>query len=178
MTRRAALLCLPVLAALALAPSARAQTAQQPELPSGWTSKQTQYADRDMVAAANPLAVDAGVTILAQGGSAIDAAIAVQMMLTLVEPQSSGIGGGAFMLHYDVASKALLGLRRPRDSAGSSDARHVHGPDDWQAAVVHERRHRRSLSRHAGRREDAGDGACQARKASMGGALHARYHPR
>jgi gamma-glutamyltranspeptidase/glutathione hydrolase len=108
MTRRAVLLCLPVLAALALAPSARAQTPQQPELPSGWTAKQTQYGDRDMVAAANPRAVDAGVTILAQGGSAIDAAIAVQMMLTLVEPQSSGIGGGAFMLHYDGGSKALL----------------------------------------------------------------------
>ena len=86
----------------------RAQTAQQPELPSGWTTKQTQYADRDMVAAANPRAVDAGVTILAQGGSAIDAAIAVQMMLTLVEPQSSGVGGGAFMLHYDGASQALV----------------------------------------------------------------------
>src|SRR6185295_5952252 len=90
------------------APAVRAQAAQQPELPSGWTTKQTQYADRDMVAAANPIAVDAGVTILAQGGTAIDAAIAVQMMLTLVEPQSSGIGGGAFMLHYDGTSKALV----------------------------------------------------------------------
>jgi len=57
-----------------------------PELPSGWTARQTQYAERDMVAAANPLAVDAGVAILAQGGSAADAAIAVQMVLTLVEP--------------------------------------------------------------------------------------------
>jgi gamma-glutamyltranspeptidase/glutathione hydrolase len=108
LVHRAALLCLSVLAALSLSPGARAQTPQQPELPSGWTAKQTQYADRDMVAAANPLAVDAGVTILAHGGSAIDAAIAVQMMLTLVEPQSSGIGGGAFMLHYHGASKALL----------------------------------------------------------------------
>jgi gamma-glutamyltranspeptidase/glutathione hydrolase len=60
-----------------------------------------------MVAAANPLAVDAGVAMLAQGGTAIDAAIAVQMMLTLVEPQSSGIGGGAFLLHYDSATRAL-----------------------------------------------------------------------
>lgn len=53
------------------------------------------------VAAAHPLAVDAGYGILRAGGSAVDAAIAVQMVLTLVEPQSSGIGGGAFMLHHD-----------------------------------------------------------------------------
>ena len=82
--------------------------ARAPELPSGWTDKTTQYADRDMVAAANPLAVDAGVAILAQGGSAVDAAIAVQMVLTLVEPQSSGIGGGAFLMHYDPESRDLV----------------------------------------------------------------------
>ncbi len=51
------------------------------------------------MAAANPLATDAGYQILKAGGSAVDAAIAVQMVLTLVEPQSSGIGGGAFLLH-------------------------------------------------------------------------------
>jgi gamma-glutamyltranspeptidase/glutathione hydrolase len=78
-----------------------------PELPSGWTAKTTQYTERDMVAAANPIAVEAGVAMLAQGGSAVDAAIAVQMMLTLVEPQSSGIGGGAFLLHYDPAGELL-----------------------------------------------------------------------
>jgi gamma-glutamyltranspeptidase/glutathione hydrolase len=61
-----------------------------------------------MVAAANPLAVEAGVAMLAQGGSAVDAAIAVQLMLTLVEPQSSGIGGGAFLLHYDPAATELI----------------------------------------------------------------------
>ena len=86
-----------------------AQTLSQPEFPSGWTPKTTQFANRDMVAAANPLAVEAGVTILGRGGSALDAAIAVQMMLTLVEPQSSGIGGGAFLLHYDGKGKKLLG---------------------------------------------------------------------
>ena len=61
----------------------------------GWASK------KFMVSAANPLAVEAGYAILRQGGSAIDAAIATQLVLTLVEPQSSGIGGGAFLVHYD-----------------------------------------------------------------------------
>jgi gamma-glutamyltranspeptidase/glutathione hydrolase len=53
-----------------------------------------------MAAAANPLAAEAGRQILAAGGSAVDAAVAMQMVLTLVEPQSSGIGGGAFLLHW------------------------------------------------------------------------------
>ena len=58
-------------------------------------------AERTMVAAANPHAAEAGLTILHAGGSAVDAAIAMQMVLNVVEPQSSGIGGGAFLLHYD-----------------------------------------------------------------------------
>ncbi len=53
-----------------------------------------------MVAAANPLAAEAGREMLRRGGSAIDAAIATQMVLNLVEPQSSGIGGGAFLLYW------------------------------------------------------------------------------
>jgi gamma-glutamyltranspeptidase/glutathione hydrolase len=62
---------------------------------------QTTTATRHMAAAANPLATEAGREILRAGGSALDAAIAMQMVLTLVEPQSSGIGGGAFLLHFD-----------------------------------------------------------------------------
>jgi gamma-glutamyltranspeptidase / glutathione hydrolase len=79
-----------------------------PEPPSGFTAKTIAYTNTDMVAAANPLAVDAGVKILAEGGSAVDAAIAVQMVLNLVEPQSSGIGGGAFMLHHDAIKKETI----------------------------------------------------------------------
>lgn len=61
-----------------------------------------------MVVAANPLAVDAGYRVLAQGGSAVDAAIAVQLVLGLVEPQSSGLGGGSFMLVHDARGKRLI----------------------------------------------------------------------
>ena len=56
---------------------------------------------RTMVSAANPLAVEAGLRVLRAGGGAIDAAVAVQAVLGLVEPQSSGLGGGAFMIYYD-----------------------------------------------------------------------------
>lgn len=72
-----------------------------PETASGYTEKPGWETQRFAVAAANPLATDAGYQVLQAGGSAIDAAIAVQMVLTLVEPQSSGIGGGAFLMHYD-----------------------------------------------------------------------------
>lgn len=84
-------------------PPALAQDANQraPEAATGYTDKAGWAAKKFMVAAANPLAVDAGYAILKKGGAAIDAAIAIQLVLTLVEPQSSGIGGGAFLMHYD-----------------------------------------------------------------------------
>ncbi|SMP57563.1 gamma-glutamyltransferase [Noviherbaspirillum suwonense] len=74
-----------------------------PEAASGYTEKPGWYAQSFMVSAANPLAVDAGYDMLKQGGSAVDAAIATQMVLGLVEPQSSGLGGGALILHFDGA---------------------------------------------------------------------------
>jgi gamma-glutamyltranspeptidase / glutathione hydrolase len=62
---------------------------------------------RHMIAAANPYAAEAGLEMLRKGGSAVDAAIATQMVLNLVEPESSGIGGGAFMLLYDPRTKKV-----------------------------------------------------------------------
>jgi gamma-glutamyltranspeptidase / glutathione hydrolase len=73
-------------------------------------------APQSMVAAANPLAVEAGLDVLRRGGSAVDAAIAVQMVLGVVEPQASGLGGGGFLLHYDAASGAT-GVYDGRESA-------------------------------------------------------------
>ena len=64
-------------------------------------------ASQPFVIAANPLAAAAGIEVLKRGGSAVDAAVAVQAMLSLVEPQSSGIGGGAFMNYYDGATRKI-----------------------------------------------------------------------
>ncbi len=78
-----------------------------PEPASGFSQKHAIDAKHFLLAAAHPLAVEAGYAILRRGGSAIDAAVAVQMVLNLVEPQSSGIGGGAFILHYSAAEARL-----------------------------------------------------------------------
>jgi gamma-glutamyltranspeptidase/glutathione hydrolase len=78
-----------------------------PEAATGRSERGLARARTQMVSAANPLAVDAGLAMLREGGSAVDAAIAVQLVLNVVEPQSSGIGGGAFLLHWDAAAKEL-----------------------------------------------------------------------
>ena len=76
---------------------------------------------RAMVVAANPYAVAAGIDILRHGGNAADAAVAIQAMLGLVEPQSSGVGGGAFMLFYDAETGVITALDgRERAPAGAT----------------------------------------------------------
>ena len=102
---------------VARSPAARRPRAQ--------TAAPDRAAAPDYVIAANPLAVEAGMAVLRRGGSAVDAAIAVEAMLSLVEPQSSGLGGGAFMTHYDAASRRVTRLRRARNRAGRRVAGHV-----------------------------------------------------
>jgi gamma-glutamyltranspeptidase/glutathione hydrolase len=85
--------------------AACAQIAAEPA--SGVAPKRAAVGQRFMVAAAHPLAVDAGYEVLERGGSAMDAAVAVQLVLGLVEPQSSGVGGGAFIVHYSAADRRV-----------------------------------------------------------------------
>jgi len=92
------------------------------------------------VAAAHPLAVEAGLEVLSKGGSAADAAIAVQAMLGLVEPQSSSIGGGAFLLHYS-ADTGEVSAFSGRETAPAGAAADMFINDDgepfsWFEAVV------------------------------------------
>ena len=94
---------------------------QPPEAPSGYTAKPGWWASKFMVAAANPLATDAGYQVLKAGGSAVDAAIAVQMVLGLVEPQSSGIGGGFFMVHHDGRKIETFDGRETAPAAAAPD---------------------------------------------------------
>ncbi|MGH1462333.1 MAG: gamma-glutamyltransferase [Neptuniibacter sp.] len=78
-----------------------------PEISTGFQQAQRSHFKQAIVVTAHPLATQAGYNILQQGGTAADAAIAVQAMLTLVEPQSSGIGGGAFMLYWNQKQQKL-----------------------------------------------------------------------
>ena len=92
-------LSLTLLGALAASPAFAEVPQKAPEIATAYAEKSGWTSQKFMVAAANPLAADAGYQMLKKGGSAIDAAIATQLVLTLVEPQSSGIGGGAFLLY-------------------------------------------------------------------------------
>jgi gamma-glutamyltranspeptidase/glutathione hydrolase len=108
------------------APLAPAQTAPvpapaQPEAASATQAKPGWATRQFAVAAANPLATQAGYDMLRAGGSAIDAAIAVQMVLALVEPQSSGIGGGAFLLHFDGKTTQAFDGRETAPAAATPD---------------------------------------------------------
>ncbi|MBB3021663.1 gamma-glutamyltranspeptidase/glutathione hydrolase [Microvirga lupini] len=127
-TLRRSLMSLGLLASLPFAPLAWAQAvAPSPEAPTGRTLKSSGTATKDMVAAANPLAAQAGREILAAGGSAVDAAIAVQLVLNLVEPQSSGIGGGAFMVFWDGRTMTTLDGRETAPAAAKPER--FLGPD-------------------------------------------------
>ncbi|MCO7546078.1 gamma-glutamyltransferase family protein [Stutzerimonas nitrititolerans] len=109
-----------------------------PEAATGYTAKPGWATERFAVAAANPLATEAGYEILKAGGSALDAAVAVQMVLTLVEPQSSGIGGGAFLLHWD--GERVVALDGRETAPAAADETLFLQPDgtpmNFQQAVI------------------------------------------
>jgi len=111
MMRSLTLLALP-LAALLAGPANAQQAADSvaPESRSAITERLPAQASRQMVVAANPLAAEAGLDVLREGGNAADALVAVQTVLGLVEPQSSGLGGGAFLVWYDAKSCTVTTL--------------------------------------------------------------------
>lgn len=110
-------------------------TAQQasdtmaPEAASGVLAKQPVRAERHMVVAANPLAAEAGRKILRDGGSAADALVAVQTVLGLVEPQSSGLGGGAFLVWYDAATSKVTTFDGRETAPAAATPELFLGPD-------------------------------------------------
>ncbi|WP_322894188.1 MULTISPECIES: gamma-glutamyltransferase [unclassified Yoonia] len=93
-----------------------------------------------MITAANPLAVDAGARVLREGGNAADAMVAVQAVLGLVEPQSSGLGGGAFLVWYDAESGEITTLDARETAPLAADPRYFQDADgaplDFMTAVV------------------------------------------
>ncbi len=108
----------------AAVPDPTQKSAQQdPEAATGIYSKQQASSPYSMVVTANPLATAAGLDMLARGGTAIDAAIAAQLMLGLVEPQSSGIGGGLFLLHWSEKQQELTSIdgRETAPQAATAD---------------------------------------------------------
>lgn len=121
-------------------PSCDAEDASPPEGSSGTNSSREVSARKFMVAAANPLAVQAGYAVLREGGSAVDAAIAVQMVLNLVEPQSSGIGGGGFLLYWDNKAKRLSSYDGRETAPAAVDGSLFQEADgtplEWKDALV------------------------------------------
>jgi gamma-glutamyltranspeptidase/glutathione hydrolase len=111
-----------------------------PEAESERVERAAAYARRFMVAAADPRAVAAGLEMLRAGGSAADAAVAVQLVLGLVEPQSSGLGGGAFVLHWSEKERRVRSYdARETAPAAARPERFLdrHGnPEHFMAAVM------------------------------------------
>ena len=125
-----------------------------------------------MVAAAHPLAVEAGIAMLAKGGSAIDAAIATQMVLTLVEPQSSGIGGGAFVVTFDARTRDVA-TYDGRETAPAGATSDLFLDAAGKPLPFADGADRRARGRHARRAAGAGARASRAGPIALGRAVRA-----
>nr|WP_255771899.1 gamma-glutamyltransferase [Microbulbifer guangxiensis] len=122
-----------------LSATAGAQEEVQPEAATGRSAVKAAAADEFMAVTANPHATRAAMNMLAQGGTAVDAAIAAQLMLTLVEPQSSGIGGGAFLLSFQAEDNSLHYFDgRETAPAGVTSEHFIHDgqPQGFLEAVI------------------------------------------
>ncbi|MEM8755869.1 MAG: gamma-glutamyltransferase family protein, partial [Pseudomonadota bacterium] len=128
-----------LLAFAALPFAALAQETRQPEDTYFVRTADTATAETFMIVAAHPLAAEAGRAVLAEGGSAADAVVAAQLVLTLVEPQSSGLGGGAFALYWDEKASALTTYDGRETAPAAATPGYWLGEDgeplDWVEAV-------------------------------------------
>jgi len=129
-----------ICALLAILSPASAQETVQPEETIAVETKAAVEGRDFMIAAANPHAAEAGRKVLAAGGTAADALVAVQLILNIVEPQSSGIGGGAFLLYWDAETETLTTLDGRETAPASATPAYWLGEDGepigWWEAVV------------------------------------------
>ena len=130
-----------IVAQLLLSQAAQAKREiREPEAATGFNQKKAVSAQQYMVVAANPYASKAGLAMLDKGGSAVDAAIAAQLVLSLVEPQSSGLGGGTFMLHWHNKKQQLTTYdgreTAPQQATSALFLTEKGKPLNWSEAVV------------------------------------------
>ena len=115
-------LCAGVLLFLSPFTASASSSIPDPEPSTGWQDKEAVRAERFMAVTAHPLATRAAYQLLKAGGNAADAAVTAQLVLNLVEPQSSGIGGGAFMLYWDAVNKKLSSFDGRETAPDAADA--------------------------------------------------------
>lgn len=102
-----------------------------PEQATGYAPKATVYSKTYMAVTNNPVSTKAACDVLKAGGTAVDAAVAAQMVLNLVEPQSSGIGGGTFIMYYDAATKKVIAYDGRETAPAGADENYL----QWKSAA-------------------------------------------
>ncbi|MCV6575747.1 MAG: gamma-glutamyltransferase [Cohaesibacter sp.] len=140
MTRKIRFISMLMAGVFGFAGAAVAQETMQPESTIAIAERSSVSAEKYMVTSANPIASQIGAEILAKGGTAIDAMVGVQIALNLVEPQSSGIGGGAFLVYWDAKTKKLTTFDGREKAPKAATPEYWFGPDGkpvkWFDAVV------------------------------------------